>query len=112
MVRSNVPQCWRVKALTQIHAGVQKAVADHPALEHSQNHAPEIRAGRPAQRHWITPAQDPGTTPDHLPPTAKHQWRVIQAVDEHRTSKSENLKCKLFPYLHYRHQAGVVPTFN
>lgn len=76
---SNALQCWRAKAPTQIHMGVQKSVADLPALKHSQNQTQNIRAGPPAQKLWMTPAQDPHTTPG----------RVLQAANELRTCKSK-----------------------
>lgn len=86
---SNAPQCWRVKALTQIRMGAQKLVMDLPPLEHSQKQMPNLKAGPPPQSRWMIPAQDPGTTPGHLPPTAKHQWQVIQAADARRTCRSK-----------------------
>lgn len=95
MALSNVPQCWRARALTQTHVGVQKPAVDHPALEHSPNQVPDIKAGPPAQRHWMSPAQDPVTNPEHFPPVAKHQWQVTQATDEHQTCKSK-LKMESF----------------
>lgn len=48
-----------------------------------------IKAGPPPQSHWMIAAQDPGRTPDRLPPTAKHRWQVIRAADEHRIYKSK-----------------------
>ncbi len=83
----NAPRCWRVKALTQIHMGAQKPVRHLPALEY-RNQTVNIKADHPPQSHWMTPAQDPGTTPDHRPPTAKHQWQVMEAA-ERRTCKSK-----------------------
>lgn len=79
MALSNAPQCWRAKALTQIHMGVQKPAVDLPALKHSQNQKQNIRAGPPAQSLWMSPAQDPRTTPG----------RVLRAANEHLTCKSK-----------------------
>lgn len=79
MAPSNALQCWRAKAPTQIHMGAQKSVADLLALKHSQNQTQNIRVGPPARRLWMTPAQDPRTTPG----------RVLQAANEHRTCKSK-----------------------
>lgn len=83
MARSNVPQCWRVRAPTRTPVGVQKPVVNHPALEHSQNQEPDIKACPPPRRHGMSPAQDAGKSPELLPPVA--QWQVTQAADEHRT---------------------------
>lgn len=80
----NAPQCWKVRALTQILMDVQKPAVDLQALERNQ----KPKAGPPAQSPWMTAAQDPGTTSGHLPPTAKPQLQVTQVAGG-QTCKSE-----------------------